>query len=91
MFCVNKLEENTWIRSKYNVDSSGDVWIGYTDMPPYGRGKGTKQYGWVTGCSSTYTPVWTPDNAGNNEDYVCLNDKSQWNDREAQAKMNCGC
>ena len=94
MFCVNELEENTWIRSKYNVDSTGDVWIGYTDMPPYGRGKGTKQYGWVTGCSSTYTTGWTsgnPDNAGNNEDYVCLNEKSQWNDREAQAKMNCGC
>jgi hypothetical protein len=37
---------------------------------------------------------WTsgnPDNAGNNEDYVCLNEKSEWNDREAQAKMNCGC
>ena len=43
MLCVQNAAENTWIYSQ----SQGTywMWIGYTDMPPYGGGKGTKQYG----------------------------------------------
>jgi len=38
MLCVNNAAENAWMLAVYE---SG-YWIGYTDMPPYGGGKGTK-------------------------------------------------
>ncbi len=66
-------------------------------MPPYGGGKGTKQYGWVTGCTSTYTN-WglnEPNNMGNREDYACfwyLGDiVPLWNDISAADIALCGC
>ena len=48
MLCVNNAVENEWIRGVYNQYFEYYYWIGYTDMRPYGGGKGTKQYGWVT-------------------------------------------
>ncbi len=92
MLCVNNATENEWIR----IQSAGYyMWIGYTDMPPYGGGKGTKQYGWVTGCSSTYTNWYPgqPDYNYNNEDYAIvypngLNGGS-WYDYYDSA--HCGC
>jgi len=67
-------------------------WIGYTDMPPYGGGKGTMQYGWVTGCSSIYTN-WAPGEPNhhcNNEDYVEAYN-GQWNDHLPYHTNLCGC
>jgi len=91
MFCVNNAAENDWIRSQ----SGYNQWIGYTDMPPYGGGKGTKQYGWVTGCSSTYT-YWgsgEPGNSNNNEDYVLVRPMPDgtWQDYPPQTQVECGC
>ena len=98
MLCVNNAAENDWIRSHDdNVFDDDDnliyMWIGYTDMLPYGGGKGTKQYGWVTGCSSTYTN-WNagePNNAYNNEDYAHFWHSGAWNDATPQQQMYCGC
>ena len=90
MLCVRKQTESAWIRTQ----SNGDVWIGYTDMPPYGGGKGTKQYRWITGCSSVYTSGWAsgePNNAANNEDYAGVYGNGVWNDLSPQATQNCGC
>jgi hypothetical protein len=91
MLCVNDAAENSWI-----VYQELDwMWIGYTDMPPYGGGKGTKQYGWVTGCSSTYTNWETgqPDNNGNNQDYAAVYGLNyyQWIDYGPQDQLQCGC
>ena len=89
MLCVNNAAENAWISSQGN-----NMWIGYTDMPPYGGGKGTKQYGWVTGCSSTYTN-WAspsqPDNAGNNQDYAALGSSGPWYDLYPGDRHFCVC
>ena len=89
MLCVNNAAENEWIRSQ----SGGyTYWIGYTDMLPYGGGKGTKQYGWVTGCSSTYTN-WAsgePNNNGNNQDYAVVY-PGGWYDMSPQNQFSCGC
>ena len=88
MLCVNNAAENAWITAQ-----GTSIWIGYTDMPPYGGGKGTKQYGWVTGCSSTYTN-WlsgSPDNSGNNEDYAAIrNVNGYWYDY-SPIQFFCGC
>ena len=93
MLCVNNADENAWIRSQYQIYSDW-IWIGYTDMLPYGGGKGTKQYGWVTGCSSTYTK-WVsgaPDNDLNNEDYAAIrNGNGNWYDYSPQTEFFCGC
>ena len=91
MLCVNNAAENAWMVPQ----SGGDYWIGYTDMPPYGGGKGTKQYGWVSGCSSTYTK-WEPNkpnNYLNNEDYALVdkNGDGRWNDETPQKSARCGC
>jgi hypothetical protein len=92
MLCVNNAAENEWMRSQFG----SYYWIGYTDMLPYGGGKGTKQYGWVTGCSSTYTN-WNagePNNSGNNEDYAVVSKVTgKWNDVPSQTgyQINCGC
>jgi hypothetical protein len=73
-------------------------------MLPYGGGKGTKQYGWVTGCSSTYTN-WAsgqPDNGNNinggggNQDYAAVYPFNQWFDQGLeynynQLQFSCGC
>ena len=94
MLCINNAAENTWMSSQYLVWL---YWIGYTDMLPYGGGKGTKQYGWVTGCSSTYTnwEVGQPDNEGNNEDYAAVafgyGLLGQWTDHSPQTEFFCGC
>jgi len=71
MFCVNNANENEWIRTQYQ-SFGGHYWIGYTDMSPYGGGQGTKVFGWVAGCTSTYTKWHStqPDNQLKNEDYV---------------------
>ena len=91
MLCINNAAENTWMSSQYLVWL---YWIGYTDMLPYGGGKGTKQYGWVTGCSSTYTK-WVsgaPDNDQNNEDYAAIrNGNGNWYDYSPQTEFFCGC
>jgi hypothetical protein len=92
MLCDNNAAENVWITSQ----SGGWMWIGYTDMPPYGGGKGTKQYGWVTGCSSTYTNWFTgqPDNNGyyGQEDYAAVNQiNGLWSDWSPQNQVYCGC
>jgi hypothetical protein len=94
MICVNNAAENDWIRTKFGY-LVGDrfLWIGYTDMPPYGGGKGTQQYGWVTGCSSTYTD-WLPgqpDNSNNNEDYAALRVQNGWYDLYPNDQWHCGC
>jgi hypothetical protein len=91
MLCVNNAAENEWIE---NQTGPHFIYIGYTDMPPYGGGKGTKQYGWVTGCSSSYTKWLSgePDNANNNQDYESLGDSSGvWYDWSPQDQMFCGC
>ena len=92
MVCVNNLAENEWIRSQQQ-GGIYYIWIGYTDMLPYGGGKGTKQYGWVTGCSSTYTN-WgadQPDNWNNIQDYAAVSYVSgQWYDISPDQCV-CGC
>jgi hypothetical protein len=91
MLCINNAAENELIRSQ----SGGWIWIGYTDMLPYGGGKGTKQYGWVTGCSSTYTnwPSGQPDNAYNIEDCAAVHgaEGGPWYDFSPQHTFPCGC
>ena len=90
MFCVNNADENEWIRSQ---SGGGWIWIGYTDMPPYGGGKGTKQYGWVTGCSSAFTN-WNagqPDNGNNKEDYAVVHPSGKWLDYAPLDNFPCGC
>ena len=93
MLCVNNAAENEWIRSQY--ESYGNYnWIGYTDMLPYGGGKGTKQYGWVTGCSSTYA-IWAadePNNQYNDQDYAAMHPyNGQWYDVPPLYQLPCGC
>jgi hypothetical protein len=92
MLCVNNAAENEWIRNQ----SGYWIYIGYTDMPPYGGGKGTKQYGWVTGCSSTYTNWYPgqPDNSDNIEDYAAVDPSvggGSWIDWSPQYNLFCGC
>ena len=92
MLCVNNAAEKTWI---YSHSQGNYMWIGYTDMLPYGGGKGTKQYGWVTGCSSTYTN-WEanqPDNYTNNQDNAAVfpHVGGQWDDLSSQEQIFCGC
>jgi len=59
--------------------------------PPYG----SMQYGWVTGCSSTYTNWYgnNPDNDAYSEDYVLLWElvNGQWNDARSSIAARCGC
>jgi hypothetical protein len=90
MLCVNNEAENDWMWSQYGGENG---WIGYTDMPPYGGGKGTMQYGWVTGCSSTYTNWYPgePNNSGNNEDYAYMRRDDKWNVEAPQDSHRCGC
>jgi hypothetical protein len=91
MFCVNNAVENDWIYPQYGSDR---YWIGYTDMPPYGGGKGTKQYGWITGCSSTYTNWLSGEpNDFNGQDYALVNylGNSKWDDQANNAQLQCGC
>jgi len=91
MLCVNNVAENEWIISK---SEGHNTWIGYTDMLPYGGGKGTKQYGWVTGCSSTYTN-WEsgePNNSGKDEDYAyVVYYRGLWRDGGPRDQSFCGC
>ena len=96
MLCINNAAENTWIHPQFR---GAYFWIGYTDMLPYGGGKGTKQYGWVTGCSSTYTNWYPgePDNWANNEDYAEVHPHTgQWFDEGDESTVQqhlaqCGC
>jgi len=103
MLCVNNAAEDAWIVSQYSqytgIPPWGYYWIGYTDMPPYGGGKGTKQYGWVTGCSSTYTN-WYPSQPSNSigndgisggEDYAGVSPGFQWRDYHFSITYYCGC
>jgi len=87
MFCVRNAAEMSWL------SQFGWFYIGFTDMLPYGGGKGTKQYGWVTGCSSTYTN-WAPDrpdNAGDREDWAMAVNGGQWDDAWDTFYSTCGC
>ena len=89
MFCINNAAENEWTRGQF----TNLYYIGYTDMLPYGGGKGTKQYGWVTGCSSTYTnwAVGQPNNQNGNQDYAAVDPSSgTWDDIQHHIKY-CGC
>ena len=92
MLCINNATENSWMYSQYQ----GSVfWIGYTDMLPYGGGKATKQYGWVTGCSSTFTN-WKdngqPDNDSNFQDYAAVWPDGIWEDYyNNDVTLRCGC
>ena len=91
MLCVRNAAEMSWIvpQSQY-----GDNWIGYTDMPPYGGGIGTKQYGWVTGCTSTYTN-WAPgqpDYRGSDPYTAALFSwNGYWQDETSRTSTSCGC
>jgi len=91
MFCINNAAENAWIRGQFT--NFNLYYIGYTDMPPYGGGIGTKQYGWVSGCSSTYTN-WAPgqpNNQNNNQDYAAVDPSSgTWDDIPHHIHY-CGC
>jgi hypothetical protein len=90
MLCVRNAIENDWMISQYG----SYYYIGYTDMLPYGGGKGTKQYGWVTGCTSTYTKwkAGQPNNYLNNEDYAAVHPSyGSWYDRGPQDIAFCGC
>jgi hypothetical protein len=90
MFCFRNAAENTWIYNQYGGQYG---WIGYTDMPPYGGGKGTKQYGWITGCTSTYTN-WDetqPDNHEGKQDYAYFRGNGKWDDGNAESAIYCGC
>jgi hypothetical protein len=91
MFCINNAAENEFIRSHIQYWDNY-YWIGYTDMLPYGGGQGTKQYGWVTGCSSTYTN-WAPGKPyNNNQDYVVVHPHNgQWQDLAPRSNTYCGC
>jgi hypothetical protein len=66
--CNDALYHNATISALMFYHSISYHWICYTDMPPYGEGKGTKQDGWVTGRPSTYTNWYLgePSNSGNN-------------------------
>jgi hypothetical protein len=92
MLCINNAAENEWIRSQSRVYVSYWIWIGYTAMLPYGGGKGSKQYGWITGCTSTYTnwAAGEPNNMNNNQDYVGVHD-SLWSDGSPQSQCRCAC
>jgi hypothetical protein len=92
MLCVNNADEHAWILQRSYDYYVQYYWIGYTDMPPYGGGKGTKQYGWVTGCSSTYTNwgAGQPKNANNNQDYVNVYN-GLWEDKSPYDLVFCGC
>jgi hypothetical protein len=86
MLCVNNENENEFMRSSF----SGWHWIGYTNMPPYGGGKGTQQFGWVTGCSSTYTN-WAPDDTPG-EEYASQHPQNGlWYDYSVALSLSCGC
>ena len=90
MLCVRTETENAWIKKI----SGQEIWIGYTDMLPYGGGKSTKQYCWVKGCNSTYTNWNTgePNNAGDEEDFAYMYlGSGTWNDISATETRNCGC
>jgi hypothetical protein len=91
MLCIRNAADNSWIHYQAKAQF---VWIGYTDLPPYGGGKGTKQYGWVTGCSSTYTN-WMPgqpDNYRNEQDYAVQHPiRSTWDDTSKTYVSGCAC
>ena len=97
MLCVQDVDQNKWLTTKYGAN----FWIGYTDMPPFGGGKGSKNYGWVTGCSSRYTNWYAaskePNNSGNNEDCTMIwtaKDgvlSEKWNDAGCGSSIQCGC
>ena len=81
MLCVRTETENKWIKGK----SGQEIWIGYTD-------KGTQKYGWVKGCSSTYTNWNTnePNNAGG-KDYAYIFGSGKWKVGSATNNNYCGC
>jgi len=89
LICIHNSAENSWLASQ----AGNKFWIGYTDMTPYGGGKASKNYGWITGCSSTFTN-WAgrePNNAGNNEDWVEVYTDGYWNDNSPNQASKCGC
>jgi hypothetical protein len=88
MLCIRNAAEHDWIYSQV----IGVYWIGFTDMSPYGGGKGTKQYGWVTGCSSTYTKWYPgePNNMDNNQDCAVIVN-GLWDDLSSLDINSCAC
>jgi len=99
MLCVESLDQNKWLAAKYDDEF---IWIGYSDLPPYGKGQGTEQYGWVPGCSSTFTN-WIdspqqPDNSNNVEDCAMMyfesstSFRTKWNDVGCNTQsIQCAC
>ena len=88
MFCVDNAAVNSWLTSKFSGQA---FWIGYTVMPPFGGGKGTKQFGWVTGCSSTYTNWEGVQPDGGDDVYTMIISNGKWHDHHDQATLQCGC
>jgi cathepsin L len=94
MFCIHDAVENEWV---FN-NAGNNAWIGYTDdnryAPSPAGGVHSKQYGWVYGCTSSYTN-WAsgePSNSGNNEDYAQFwTSTGQWNDWTPQGNTQCAC
>ena len=89
MFCVDKQAVNLWLTTKY----SGYIFfIGYTVIPPYGGGTYTNQFGWITGCSSTYTN-WDNGEPGASTDeyYTAIRSNAKWHDFEVISLFQCGC
>jgi len=88
MYCINNAAENAWILALGQT-----VWLGYTTMPPYGGGSGTMIFGWVTGCSSTYTN-WEggiPNNGDNNQHYAAMYGPYTWDEFPNNYDFYCGC
>jgi len=86
LLCIHNSDEKSWIIAHTNAN----YWIGYTDMTPYGSGKGTKLYGWITGCSSTYTNWSSGQPKGGNQDYAYMYTNGQWKD-SGTSVHHCGC
>jgi len=94
MLCIRNDVENEWVYS----NAGDEAWIGYTDdsrYAPFALGLHSKHYGWVAGCTSTYSNFkkGQPDNRNNKEDYAGFwkNTVGQWNDFRSDITAPCGC
>jgi len=103
MLCIHHADENTWVESNYMYPAG---WIGYTDdkaFAPTAGGVDTRQYAWVTGCSSTYTHWGNGEpNGGHNSQFTKMwvgagtpsgtwNDVPDIGDTVQPIQVYCGC